>query len=105
MSDFVVEAFTNDVGQVIEPGDVVLYVGKSGDQIVTKQGNFDGVYYDNVRNWSTKQTERKITAVRVGNIPAQKWNWDREARKGWYTDRLRKAVLPMKRVYRLVQNG
>ena len=115
MSYFVVKAFTNELGQVIEPGDVVLYVGKSGDRIVTKQGNFEGVYYNDVTSWdhgrldevgrATRVTTRTVTGVRVGGIPSRRWIWNRETRKGHYEDAIRKAILPKKRVYRLVQNG
>lgn len=48
MSDFKEEAFTNEFGQVINPGDEVIYAGTGWKQTTIRKGVFSGVYYDNV---------------------------------------------------------
>ena len=48
MSDFKEEAFTNEFGQVINPGDEVIYAGTGWKQTTIRKGVFAGVYYDNV---------------------------------------------------------
>lgn len=49
MSEFVAEAFTNEFGQVIKPGDPVVFAGYSG-YVGTRmnRGIFKGVRYANV---------------------------------------------------------
>ena len=46
MTDLVAEAFTNEFGQTIQPGDEVVYVGTGyGHSVRVNKGKFAGVYY------------------------------------------------------------
>lgn len=104
MSDtkFVAESYTNEFGQVLNPGDAVMYVGMGrGGQISTKQGTFEGVYYSNVYNWKDRKAEIKITGLRVGGVAAKRFIYDWNTKSGYHEDYVRKAVLPRKRVYKL----
>jgi hypothetical protein len=131
MSELVIEPFTNEFGQVINPGDEVIYAGTSWKNTTIRKGVFAGVRYDNVikyrrivdadgnpvmetDRWGvTRQkteyyTERAIVAVRVDKV-------NRGHKYGYVTDPLTKkrvykkleevryssATLPYKRVYKL----
>lgn len=48
MTEFVEEAFENEFGQKIEPGEEVLYAGSSRKSTRIGKGTFKGVRYDNV---------------------------------------------------------
>ena len=48
MSELVVEPFTNEFGQVINPGDEVIFAGTSWKQTRIRKGIFAGVRYANV---------------------------------------------------------
>lgn len=45
MTDFVAEAFTNEFGQTIQPGDDVLFAGSSWKRTSIRRGKFKGVRY------------------------------------------------------------
>lgn len=45
MTDFVAEAFTNEFGQTIQPGEEVLFAGTSWKQTRIRKGKFKGVRY------------------------------------------------------------
>ena len=46
MADLVAEAFTNEFGQTIQPGDEVVYVGTGyGHSTLVNRDKFAGVYY------------------------------------------------------------
>lgn len=49
MTEFVEEAFVNEFGQRIEPGEEVLYAGSSQKTTSISRGTFKGVRYGNVR--------------------------------------------------------
>ena len=106
-TEFVVESFTNHLGQVINPGDRVFYVGRSGQSIVTNEAIFEGSYYRNEWSYRDKEMKRNHSGVRVGNIPGKRWVYDTtpEGRyvpgSGRHIDIVRKAILPLKRVYKL----
>lgn len=52
MSELVVESWTNAIGQTINPGDEVIYVGTGYSHSVTvKKGKFGGVRYANVQRY------------------------------------------------------
>lgn len=98
MSDFAVEAYTNEFGQLLNPGDDVIYVGKKWGESRVCKGRFAGVYY---KTWWNKDAPAVICALKVDNIPDRKWIWDRITKTGYNVDILRTAYLPLKRVYKL----
>lgn len=52
MSELVVEPWTNAIGQTINPGDEVIYVGTGyGHSVSVKKGKFGGVRYADVRRY------------------------------------------------------
>lgn len=95
MSEFVVEPWTNDIGQTINPGDEVIFAGTSWKQTRIRKGIFGGVRYANVtrsfyvkdengnyikedyvdrwgktyqRNKVENKTAREVVAVRVEKV-------------------------------------
>ena len=48
MTEFVVEPWTNDIGQTINPGDEVIFAGTCWKQTHIRKGIFGGVRYANV---------------------------------------------------------
>lgn len=117
MADLVAEAFTNEFGQTIQPGDDVVYVGTGyGHTVRVNKGKFAGVYYHTrnvvirdengqyVRDENSnlkKELRRVIKAVRVDGVPRKNWVYDHVARKGGYVEKTGCAVLPLKRVYKI----
>lgn len=113
MADLVAEAFTNEFGQTIQPGDDVVYVGTGyGHTVKVNKGKFAGVYYHtrNValrdeknqyirnENGSIKTESRTVVkAVRVDGVPSK--NYDYKTKQ--YNDTIRCAILPLKRVYKV----
>lgn len=51
MTEFVEEAFVNEFGQKIEPGEEVLYAGSSRKSTHIRKGVFKGVRYANVTRY------------------------------------------------------
>lgn len=113
MTDLVAEAFTNEFGQTIQPGDEVVYVGTGyGHSTSVNRGKFAGVYYGTgisyVRNENGQyfrdengnvkyETKRYVKAVRVDSVPSKKYDYKTRQ----YSDTLRCAILPLKRVYKI----
>ena len=113
MADLVAEAFTNELGQTIQPGDEVVYVGTGyGHSVRVRTGKFAGVYYDVGRHYlkdekggyirdehgrPKHEMKQYVKAVRVDGIPSKKYDY--KARQ--YTDTIRCAILPLKRVYKI----
>ena len=89
---FQAQSFTNEFGQVINPGDQVVYAGLAYQSTNITKAVFEGVYLNKGGS---------VEAVRVGSVPYQHWIWDQTTRKGHHEDRVRKAVLPLRRVYKL----
>lgn len=48
MSELVVEPFTNSFGQVIKPGDEIIFAGTGWKNTTIRKGVFGGVHYANV---------------------------------------------------------
>lgn len=48
MSDLVVEPFTNEFGQVINPGDEIIFAATAYKSTTIRKGVFGGVHYANV---------------------------------------------------------
>ena len=103
MSEFVIEPWTNDIGQIINPGDEVIFAGTSWKQTHIRKGIFGGVRYANVtrsfyvkdengnnikedyvdrwgktyqRNKMERKTTREVVAVRVEKVSRGfKYGW------------------------------
>lgn len=130
MSELVVEPFTNEFGQVINPGDEVIFAGTSWKQTRIRKGIFAGVRYGLVtRSREVKDADgntvmvegyggrmypkresyvtREIVAVRVEQVN-RGFKYDSgydENGKYFYkkTDKINYGVstLPLKRVYKV----
>lgn len=123
MSEFVAEAWVNDLGQTINPGDAVVAVGTSYKTTNTTVGVFEGVRYGDINTyeqeidadgnpvfyeWHGRQypknklvIKRAVVAVRVGKIPVRRWKYDRNTRKGEHVDGFKTSTLPLKRVFKI----
>jgi hypothetical protein len=107
MSDkFVAKPFTNKFGQVINPGDPVIYAGSSYKRTTLRKGVFDGVYEEEYRPYDYKtrtygEPTIRVTAVRVGGIADTRWVYDYDTRKSERVAVVRKAILPLKRVFKI----
>jgi hypothetical protein len=130
MSELAIEPFTNEFGQVINPGDEVIFAGTSWKQTYIRKGVFAGVRYadvtrthylkdengqyikeerKNAYNGSTyfvnkteRVTTREVVAVRVEKVNRGKvWKYI----DGKYTmtdeDVYGVSTLPLKRVYKM----
>lgn len=113
MADLVAEAFTNELGQTIQPGDEVVYVGTGyGHSVRVRTGKFAGVYYSIGRHYLKDENgqyirdekgnvkhemKQYVKAVRVDGVSSK--SYDYKARK--YVDKTRCAILPLKRVYKI----
>lgn len=124
MSELVVEPFTNHIGQVINPGDEVIFAGTSWKQTRMRKGVFAGVRYAAVQRYrpavnadgnpimeerygrqyqkNEVYTTREVVAVRVDQVNrGHKYAYvDGKYTK---TDEINYGVstLPLKRVYKL----
>ena len=58
MSEFVEEAFVNEFGQKIEPGEEVIFAGSSWKSTSIRRGTFKGVRYDNVTRTESVKDEQ-----------------------------------------------
>jgi hypothetical protein len=129
MTEFVAESFINEFGQVIKPGDEVIFVGTSMKSTSIRKGIFSGVRYADVRrtnylkdengeyikedftdpwgktyrrNKTEIKTTREVVAVRV-----EKVNRGRVYKyiDGKYTrteeNRFSTSTLPLKRVFKI----
>jgi hypothetical protein len=92
MTDLVAEAYTNEFGQTIQPGDEVVYVGTGyGHSTRVNRGKFAGVYYDTRRGFlrdekgeyirdekgnAKFEMKQYIKAVRVDGISRRNWKYD-----------------------------
>lgn len=105
MADLVVEAFTNEFGQTIQPGDEVVYVGTGyGHNVRVRTGKFAGVYYSMGRHYIKDEKgnvkhemKQYVKAVRVDGVHSKSYNYKTRQ----YTDTTRCAILPLKRVYKI----
>lgn len=130
MSELVIEPFTNEFGQVINPGDEVIFAGTSWKQTHINKGIFAGVRYADVtrthylkdengqyikeerkiaRNGSTyftnkteSVTTREVVAVRVEKVN-RGYKYAYVDGKYIKTDEIHYGVstLPLKRVYKM----
>ncbi len=113
MTELVAEAFTNEFGQMIQPGDEVVYVGTGyGHSVRVNKGKFAGVYYSTRRHYLKDEKgqhvrdekgnvkyemKQYVKAVRVDGIPSRKYDYKTRQ----YSDTVRCAILPLKRVYKV----
>ena len=106
-TNFVAESFVNDLGQTINPGDEVIYIGSGySNSTKVRRGVFDGVYKETFRPYDYKtrsylDEQVHVTAVRVGGVKDTRWNYNYDTGKGKHVDIVRKAILPLKRVYKI----
>lgn len=129
MTEFVAEAFTNEFGQVIKPGDEVIFAGTSMKSTSIRKGIFGGVRYADVTRhqylkdengeyiredytdrWgktynrikTESKTTREVVAVRVEKVNRGKIY---KYVDGKYTrteqDMFGTSTLPLKRVYKI----
>lgn len=85
MSELVVEPFTNEFGQVINPGDEVIFAGTSWKNTSIRKGVFAGVRYADVRRYRP--------AVDANGNPIMEERWGRQYQKNeMYTERAIVAV-------------
>jgi hypothetical protein len=85
MSELVVEPFTNEFGQVINPGDEVIFAGTSWKQTRIRKGVFAGVRYADVRRYRP--------AVDANGNPIMEERWGRQYQKNeMYIERAIVAV-------------
>jgi hypothetical protein len=130
MSELVVEPWTNDIGQTINPGDEVIFAGTSWKQTYIRKGVFAGVRYDNVTrtnylkdengnyikeertnayngqtyfvNKSERVTSREVVAVRVEKVNrGKKWVYNDGKYVKSEEDIYGVSTLPLKRVYKI----
>ena len=107
MSDkFVAKPFTNTFGQVINPGDPVIYAGSSHKRTTLRKGVFDGVYEEEYRpyDYNTRtygEPTIRVTAVRVGGVADTRWVYGYGTRKSERVVVVRKAILPLLRVCKI----
>lgn len=100
---FSVESFTNEFSQVINPGDEVVYAGTSWQSTSLRKAIFEGVYWGKSR----RSAGDAVVAVRCGGVPSKKFvrdePYDRNKKdQKWHYEHFeRKAILPLKRVYKL----
>jgi hypothetical protein len=131
MSELVVEPWTNDIGQTINPGDEVIFAGTSWKQTYIRKGVFAGVRYADVTrtqylkdengNYIKEErtnayndttyfvnkietvTTREVVAVRVEKVNrGKKWIYN-DAGKYVQSeeDVYGVSTLPLKRVYKI----
>lgn len=93
VNTFMPESFVNKFGQIINPGDQVIYVGSGyAHRITVNAGIFEGVYVGEVYDYGVKQKIPKVVGVRVGKVLVRDY-------KG--NEYYRKAVLPLMRVFKI----
>lgn len=86
MSELVVEPWTNEFGQVINPGDQVIFAGTSWKNTSIRKGVFGGVRYDTV-------TKHRRVVDADGNPVMETNRWGGESQKiEYYTERAVVAV-------------
>lgn len=85
--------YINDVGQTLNPGDKVAYIGMSRGRVSTYVGLYEGVRIN--------ERTGKVASVRVGEVKDRVFRYDVKTRTGSYKEVLRKATLPNKRVYKI----
>jgi hypothetical protein len=105
VNKFVEQPYTNSIGQLINCGDEVIYVGSSWKNTHVKKGKFAGVYIGktHIYDRETKkyyQTEG-VVAVKVTGVPARKWTRDVGNGQSGFVDGTRCAILPLKRVFKI----
>lgn len=114
MNKLVVKAFTNELGQEIQPGDPVVYVGSGYNHSVTiRRGTFSGVYEETYKPYDYKsrtygEAVTRVTAVRIDGVEGQRWvgNYVEQPDGslkyvGGNVPVIRHAILPRKRVFKI----
>jgi hypothetical protein len=121
MSEFVAEAWTNDLGQTLQLGDDVVAVGTSCKTTSISVGKFAGVRralvyrtnYTKDENGNqlyveafgrrqavtTSTTTNEVVAVVVHDVPVKRFKYDYATNKGEYVQGFKKMTLPLMRVF------
>lgn len=86
-SKLIKEPYTNHLGQVINPGDEVMYIATSWKRTRVDKGIFEGVYKSN--GYYTRKDPNGVTAVLVRRT-GKTFRWGRMT-----------SILEMKRIYKL----
>lgn len=109
MSEFIAEAFTNDLGQVIQPGEDVLYIGTWTRTVKIKNGKFGGVFYgdryvaiyDENNKYVGRELKKVVTGVKITDVETTRFKYDYKTHSGVHEDVITSAFLPLKRVYKI----
>jgi hypothetical protein len=99
--DFSAEPFTNQFGQVINPGDKVMFIATQYKRTYSAIGTYEGVNRNEVYNYNSREKTIKITSVRVGGIPSSRFCYDKKSKTYDRVDVIRTTTLPLKRIFKL----
>lgn len=89
---FVVESFVNSIGQTVNPGDDVVYVGSSWSNTSVNTGKFAGVY---------KDKNGKPQAVKVAGVHDHSFRFDKTLGCWGRVPVVRSVILPRMRVFKI----
>ena len=120
MTNFKAESFVNSFGQVINPGDDIIYAGTSWKSTTFRRGKFAGSYYGTVsRRIYQKDNDGNLVrdehgyaksdivreyvpiASKIEHVQDKKWVYDLVKKQGNREPCIRTARLPLKRVFKL----
>lgn len=87
------EAFTNEFGQVINPGDSIIAITTGYAHNV----NIRPATYLGLRK--TRHGDNEFVSEVVVRLKIKKWSYDHEAKKGEYVNIERQSTLPRQRIY------
>lgn len=98
--DFRKENYQNDLGQVLIPGDPVMYVGTAWKSAKIRTGRYAGVYYG--QGWGPAHDRNVPQAIKITDVPCKRFIWNNVTKKGRYEEGFRTARLPLRRAYKLM---
>lgn len=106
MNKFEARSYTNEFGQVLNPGDDVFYIGTSWKRTFVNKAKFDGVFIGDVYYWNKEtkkhETRKDVVSVKVTDVPYRGVKWNPVLLKYDYQEDMKRcAILPLKRVYKL----
>lgn len=117
-NEFRAVPFTNEFGQVIEPGETVVYAGLSYKTTYFRKGKFAGVYYGEVKKYHQRRdengdivkdargyaiwdTSKAIEPVGTKIVEVVDKVWNRETKEYETAVRSRPAILQYNRIFKL----
>lgn len=105
-ADFRVESYKNELGQVIHPGDEVIFVATSWQNTQVRRGVYEGAYY--MTPYYGKDQTPKLSALKVRYASTKtEWNdgagynYGSKDNKWAQVPCTKHARLDLKRVYRI----